>query len=147
MRFTYHFQKVVDLKSTEKTQAEWLLSSAIGKLKSEEQHLMELVRDKENMLQGISSSSQQSLSAANLQEMNRYIHYLDECISRKNNDVAYAQVNVKKNQDFLNDKMLDEKVWMEAREKAKMHFQQEMLLREQNELDEMATVRFAVKAR
>lgn len=43
--------------------------------------------------------------------------------------------------------MLDEKVWMEAREKAKMHFQQEMLLREQNELDEMATVRFAVKAR
>ncbi|WIV20779.1 flagellar export protein FliJ [Paenibacillus polygoni] len=147
MGFTYHFQKVVDLKAKEKTQAEWLLSSAIGKLQAEENHLLELVRDRENLLEGISSFSLQSASASSLQEMNRYIHYLDECISRKNNDVAHAEVNVKQNQAFLNDKMLDEKVWNQAREKEKMHYQQEMLLKEQNELDEMATVRFAVRAR
>lgn len=147
MGFTYHFQKVVDLKSKEKTQAEWLLSSAIGKLQAEEMHLMELVQDRESMMEGISSFSLQTASVSSLQEMNRYVHYLDECISRKSNDVAHAEVNVKKNQDFLNDKMLDEKVWNQARDKAKMYYQQEMLLREQNELDEMATVRFAVKAR
>ncbi|GIP43738.1 hypothetical protein J45TS6_21970 [Paenibacillus sp. J45TS6] len=147
MGFTYHFQKVVDLKAKEKTQAEWLLSSAIGKLQAEENHLLELVRDRENLMEGISSFSLQSASASSLQEMNRYVHYLDECISRKNNDVAHAEVNVKQNQAFLNDKMLDEKVWNQAREKEKMHYQQEMLLREQNELDEMATVRFAVRAR
>lgn len=147
MGFTYHFQKVVDLKAKEKTQAEWLLSSAIGKLQAEENHLLELVRDRENLMEGISSFSLQSASASSLQEMNRYVHYLDECITRKNNDVAHAEVNVKQNQAFLNDKMLDEKVWNQAREKEKMHYQQEMLLREQNELDEMATVRFAVRAR
>lgn len=147
MGFTYHFQKVVDLKAKEKTQAEWLLSSAIGKLQAEENHLLELVRDRENLMEGISSFSLQSASASSLQEMNRYVHYLDECISRKNNDVAHAEVNVKQNQAFLNDKMLDEKVWNQAREKEKMHYQQEMLLKEQNELDEMATVRFAVRAR
>ena len=147
MGFTYHFQKVVDLKAKEKTQAEWLLSSAIGKLQAEENHLLELVRDRENLMEGISSFSLQSASASSLQEMNRYVHYLDECISRKNNDVAHAEVNVKQNQAFLNDKMLDEKVWNQAREKEKMHYQQEILLREQNELDEMATVRFAVRAR
>lgn len=147
MGFTYHFQKVVDLKSKEKTQAEWLLSSAIGKLQAEENHLLELVRDRENLMEGISSFSLQRASASSLQEMNRYVHYLDECITRKNNDVAHAEVKVKQNQAFLNDKMLDEKVWNQAREKEKMHYQQEMLLREQNELDEMATVRFAVRAR
>ncbi|MMZ70906.1 hypothetical protein D1872_340920 [compost metagenome] len=47
----------------------------------------------------------------------------------------------------LTDKMLDEQVWLKAREKAKVRFQQELLLQEQNELDEMATVRFAMRAR
>ena len=78
--------------------------------------------------------------------MQRYVYHLDECITKKNTDVKHAQVNVQRNQTFLNGKMVDEKVWLEARDKAKIKFQQEMLLREQNDLDEMATVRFAAKA-
>ncbi|MGV2795025.1 flagellar export protein FliJ, partial [Clostridium perfringens] len=36
MRFRYVYQKVVDLKSNEKTQAEWMLSAAVGILQAEQ---------------------------------------------------------------------------------------------------------------
>lgn len=146
MKFRYHFQKVVDLKSNEKTQAEWMLSTAIGKLQTEEEHLIQLLNDRSNLIGIIQSATENTASVNSLQEMQRYVHHLDECISRKNNDVKHAQVNVQRNQTFLNGKMVDEKVWLGARDKAKIKFQQEMLLREQNDLDEMATVRFAAKA-
>ncbi|WP_405172378.1 flagellar export protein FliJ [Paenibacillus sp. FSL H8-0280] len=146
MKFRYHFQKVVDLKSNEKTQAEWMLSTAIGKLQTEEEHLIQLLNDRNNLIGIIQSATENTASVNSLQEMQRYVHHLDECISRKNNDVKHAQVNVQRNQTFLNGKMVDEKVWLGARDKAKIKFQQEMLLREQNDLDEMATVRFAAKA-
>lgn len=51
-----------------------------------------------------------------------------------------------KKQDQLSTKVLDEKVWLKAKDKAETQFQQSMILREQNELDEMATVRFAMKS-
>ncbi|GAS81021.1 flagellar export protein FliJ [Paenibacillus amylolyticus] len=146
MKFRYHFQKVVDLKSNEKTQAEWMLSTAIGKLQTEEEHLIQLLNDRSNLVGIIQSATENTASVNSLQEMQRYVHHLDECISRKNSDVKHAQVNVQRNQTFLNGKMIDEKVWLGARDKAKIKFQQEMLLREQNDLDEMATVRFAAKA-
>ncbi|WP_339184049.1 flagellar export protein FliJ [Paenibacillus sp. FSL R5-0701] len=146
MKFRYHFQKVVDLKSNEKTQAEWMLSTAIGKLQTEEEHLIQLLNDRNNLVGIIQSATENTASINSLQEMQRYVHHLDECISRKNNDVKHAQVNVQRNQTFLNGKMVDEKVWLGARDKAKIKFQQDMLLREQNDLDEMATVRFAAKA-
>ncbi|CAM4484576.1 flagellar export protein FliJ [Paenibacillus xylanexedens] len=146
MKFRYHFQKVVDLKSNEKTQAEWMLSTAIGKLQTEEEHLIQLLNDRSNLIGIIQSATENTASVNSLQEMQRYVHHLDECISRKNSDVKHAQVNVQRNQTFLNGKMVDEKVWLGARDKAKINFQQEMLLREQNDLDEMATVRFAAKA-
>ncbi|MEK4110767.1 flagellar FliJ protein [Paenibacillus sp. DS2363] len=146
MKFRYHFQKVVDLKSNEKTQAEWMLSTAIGKLQTEEEHLIQLLNDRNNLVGIIQSATENTASVNSLQEMQRYVHHLDECISRKNSDVKHAQVNVQRNQTFLNGKMVDEKVWLGARDKAKIKFQQEMLLREQNDLDEMATVRFAAKA-
>ncbi|WP_340029920.1 flagellar export protein FliJ [Paenibacillus sp. FSL H7-0940] len=146
MKFRYHFQKVVDLKSNEKTQAEWMLSTAIGKLQTEEDHLIQLLNDRSNLIGIIQSATENTASVNSLQEMQRYVYHLDECISRKNSDVKHAQVNVQRNQTFLNGKMVDEKVWLGARDKAKIKFQQEMLLREQNDLDEMATVRFAAKA-
>ncbi|MBU5350953.1 flagellar export protein FliJ [Paenibacillus silvae] len=146
MKFRYHFQKVVDLKSNEKTQAEWMLSSAIGKLQTEEEHLMQLINDRNSLMEIIQSSAESCASASSLQELQRYAYHLDECISKKSSDVKHAQVNVQRNQTFLNGKVIDEKVWLGARDKAKIRFQQEMLLREQNDLDEMATVRFAAKA-
>lgn len=147
MRFQYSFQKVVDLKTNEKSQAEWLLSSAVGELQAEEQTLQQLVSERNRVMMTIQSTAGDCAPLSKIQEMQAYINHLDQCIARKNKDVQHAQQNVQSKQTFLTDKMLDEQVWLKAREKASVRFQQEMLLREQNELDEMASVRFAMRAR
>ncbi|ADM69723.1 MULTISPECIES: flagellar export protein FliJ [Paenibacillus] len=147
MRFQYSFQKVVDLKTNEKSQAEWLLSSAVGQLQAEEQTLTQLVGERNRVISAIQKAAEDCAPLSTIQELQAYVNHLDQCITRKHRDVQYAQQNVQSKQTVLTDKMLDEQVWLKAREKANVKFQQEMLLREQNELDEMASVRFAMKAR
>ncbi|MFD3260924.1 flagellar export protein FliJ [Paenibacillus lentus] len=147
MRFHYVYQKVVDLKSNQKTQAEWLLSAAVGQLQAEQRSLELLEEDKVKTFSAIQSEMENKASMIKLQELQRYMDYLENCISIKIGDIQRAEVNVEKKKAVLNGKMLDEKVWLKAKEKAKAKYQHEMLLREQNELDEIATVRFAMRAR
>ncbi|WP_339266232.1 flagellar export protein FliJ [Paenibacillus sp. FSL W8-0187] len=147
MKFHYAFQKIVDLKSNEKTQAEWMLSSAIGKLQAEEKSLNELYEMRDQMYRAQQEVASRCVPVAEIRNIQVYAEYLEECIERKRDDIRIAHVNVTKKQKALSDKMLDEKVWLKARDKSQEKFRHESLLREQNELDEMATVRFAIKAR
>ncbi|OZB97800.1 flagellar export protein FliJ [Paenibacillus sp. XY044] len=147
MRFQYAFQKIVDLKSNERTQAEWMLSSAIGKLQAEEKSLGELLDIRENMAKQLQEAAGQCVPVSMIQEIQAYVEYLDQCIRMKHVEVNRANMKVQMQQNHLSTKMLDENVWLKARDKAKTAFQQQALLHEQNELDEMATVRFAMSAR
>ncbi|SET43758.1 flagellar export protein FliJ [Paenibacillus sp. NFR01] len=146
MRFHYTFQKVVDLKGNERTQAEWMLSSALGELQAQEKSLDELLSQRYEMVLALQSAAQQATPMAKIREMQDYVEYLDSCIARKHSDINLAHQEVQHKQDQLNTKMLDEKVWLKAKDKAQAIFQHNMNLREQNELDEMATVRFAMKS-
>lgn len=146
MKFRYVYQKIVDLKTNEKTQAEWMLSEAVTQLQVEQRSLEQLFEDRKQTAAVIQNEMEHSASVIKLQELQRYMDYLDQCIAFKTKDVHKAEINVEKKKSFLSSKMLDEKVWLKAKEKATNKFQHEMLLREQNELDEMATVRFAMRA-
>ena len=147
MKFRYVYQKVVDLKSNEKTQAEWMLSAAVGHLQSEQRSLNQLFEDKRATFIAIQSEMENKASVIKLQELQRYMDFIEQSILNKSRDVQRAEINVDNKKKFLNGKMLDEKVWLKAKEKEQNKYQHEMLLREQNELDEMATVRFAMRAR
>jgi flagellar FliJ protein len=146
MRFHYTFQKVVDLKGNEKTQAEWMLSSALGELQAQEKSLEELISQRSVLMSSLQSAAAQKTPMAKLREMQDYVDYLDKCIARKHADISRAHIEVQRKQDHLSTKVLDEKVWLKAKDKAQTAFLQNMSLREQNELDEMATVRFAMKS-
>lgn len=146
MRFHYTFQKVVDLKGNEKTQAEWMLSSALGELQAQERSLDELTYQRSTLMLSLQNATEHKTPMAKIREMQEYVDYLDHCIARKHSDIKRAHQEVQSKQDQLSTKVLDEKVWLKARDKAEMLFQQSMILREQNELDEMATVRFAMKS-
>lgn len=147
MKFRYVYQKVVDLKSNEKTQAEWMLSAAVGQLQLEQHSLDQLFEEQSRTASVIQSEMENSAPMNKLQELQRYMESIEQAITRKISDVQRAEINVENKKMVLNGKMLDEKVWLKAKEKARDKFQHEMLLREQNELDEMATVRFAMRAR
>lgn len=146
MRFHYTFQKVVDLKGNEKTQAEWMLSTALGELQAQEKSLEELMIQRTEVILSLQSTVEQRASMVKIREMQDYVDYLDKCIARKHADINLAHQEVQHKQDQLSGKVLDEKVWLKAKDKAQELFQKSMNLREQNELDEMATVRFAMKS-
>ncbi|WP_410515011.1 flagellar export protein FliJ [Paenibacillus sp. BR2-3] len=146
MRFHYTFQKVVDLKGNEKTQAEWMLSTALGELQAQEKSLDELLVQRNEVIFSLQSSAEQRTSMIKIREMQDYVDFLDKCIARKHAEINRAHQEVQHKQDQLSTKVLDEKVWLKAKDKAQQLFQQSMNLREQNELDEMATVRFAMKS-
>ncbi|WP_138493977.1 flagellar export protein FliJ [Paenibacillus pinistramenti] len=147
MKFNYAFQKVVDLKTNEKRQAEWMLSAAVGILQNEMSSLEQLLEDKRRLAASMQEEAQKTASCLSLQAMQQYAEHLERCIASKSKDVDHAEQNVEQNKAHLSSRMLDEKVWLKARDKSLQAFRQQMLLREQSELDEMATVRFAMKAR
>lgn len=142
MRFRYSFQKIVDLKNTEKTQAEWVLSGAVGRLREEEESLTSLRSEKENVQWAMCRSAEQAVPVSELMAYQHYVAHLEHRIERKCEDVLYAERVVVQKREALSSKMMEEKVWSQAREKAFRQFQAEMLKKEQEELDEIAVVRF-----
>lgn len=108
--------------------------------------LDELIEQRSTVMLSLQTAAQQKTPMAKLREMQDYVDYLDKCIARKLSDISLAHIEVQSKQDQLSTKVLDEKVWLKAKDKAQTAFVQNMNLREQNELDEMATVRFAMKS-
>ncbi|MBP1991337.1 flagellar export protein FliJ [Paenibacillus eucommiae] len=142
MKFQYSFQQIVNLKNNEKTQAEWILSEAIVRLHSEENGLTELDRQKTELSEQISKASADSIIISEMLLLQNYMNHLDQEIIKKNREVQIAQRLVVKEQAHLSEKMIDEKVWMKAREKAYVQFQALSGKKEQEALDEMTTNRF-----
>lgn len=142
MGFRYAFQKIVDLKSNEKTQAEWILSGAVTRLQGEEQTLYDLQAERDSVHQQINSSSGQSITISKLQMLQQYLEHLDQRIQAKSQDVERAHRNVIQTREHLTEKMTEEKVWNRARDKAKQSFQSMVLKRDQDALDELAAARY-----
>ena len=140
--FHYSFQKVVDLKSSQKTQAEWLLSDALTALSVEEMSLRELMLAKEEWDEKLQRSAQQAIPLSEVRMIGQYLEHLQTCIDKKRLDVKQAERVVERNRSQLADKVKDEKVWLKAKDHAWDKFRHALQLKEQNELDEMATVRF-----
>ncbi|WP_159884398.1 flagellar export protein FliJ [Paenibacillus puerhi] len=142
MRFRYAFQKIVDLKENEKTQAEWVLSEAIGVMRREETTLTELQQSKYDMQEELHKVSGHRTTVSNLLVLQGYVDHIEGRIQSKQRDLQQAKTVVQLKQEDLNGKVLQEKVWNKAKEKAYQRFAADLLKKEQDQLDEMATNRY-----
>jgi flagellar FliJ protein len=147
MSFRYPLQKIVDLKGSEKSMAEWEYAAALGKLRNEEELLQHLYDERHEIERQLQETSVRPTPLTRLLSMQRYIEILDERIQRQHEGVRAAELLVRKRQGHLTDKMVDEKVWLNARDRALERFRIDRLAKEQNELDEIAIVRAAAAAR
>jgi flagellar FliJ protein len=139
--FRYSLQKIVDLKANEKTQAEWILSHAMGILQDEEQSLNTLHLEKNDLHSDLSSAIVTNANISQLRVYQTYMNHLESQISRKKVDVQRAEQDVQHQKVHLTDKMIDEKVWSKAKERAKVGFEVLERTKDQQILDEMATNR------
>ena len=141
MAFRYSLQKIVDLKGNQKTQAEWMLSEAIGKLREEELALGRLLRERSEQQELLRQAAEAAAPVADLRALQHYIDHLQHLIERKSEEVSSAQGRVSQCQQVLMDRTIDEKVWLKSRDRAYQSFLSLMLKKEQAELDEIASVR------
>lgn len=140
MRFRYPLQKIVDLKSNEKSQAEWILSQALAHLRLEEQSLEQLVANREMLANQINESAKGRISVVDLTNLQSYLEYMDTLIAQKNQNVLQAKREVVDKSIIVTNKSIDEKVWLKARKRSYDTFAKEQLRQEQYILDEMAAV-------
>lgn len=145
MRFRYPLQKIVDLKGSEKSMAEWEYAASLGRLRSEEEQLDQLRQERGAYEQELTERSAKPTALAELHLLQDYISFLDDRIRQQRQGVRAAEEHVQQRQVFLTDKMMDEKVWQNARSKSLQKYRQEALIREQNELDEIALRRASAR--
>ena len=141
MTFQFSLQRIVDLKIRQKSLAEWHLSKALGQLAAGEVALEELEREKKRVQQRMSKQLDK-ISVLQLQQLEYYLFALNKRIEQKRQEINEAQSQVFQKKDALKGKMIDEKVWTQARERARVLYRTEELRKEQNTLDDLATSRF-----
>lgn len=142
MRFTYPFQKIVDLKLNEKKLAESVLSQAVGVLASKEQQLSSVQAEKLRVQEQLAVGAGTSLSVSELTMKQQYVNFLEERIRTTQAEVRSAEHQVETRRVELSEKTIDQKVWMKAREKAFLSHQHEVGKRTQNELDDIVSARW-----
>lgn len=141
MRFAYPLQKIVDLKANEKKQAESDLSQAIMTLTEEERKRDELVTAKHSFQERVTGEDAVTLTVSDLMLTQHYIDHLDDQIRRTDRSIDQAEQNVEQTRQHLTDRMIDEKIWAKAREKALTVHMAEAEKAAQNELDDAAILR------
>jgi len=140
--FKYTFQKIVDLKESEKTQAEWMLSEAIAELSAMETQLNELEQQETIWQLKLEQSVTVPTSMQEVMTIQHYIDFYKHAIEQKKLDIKRASKKVDVRRVELASKMKEEKVWLKAKDNAHAQFKHDIQLKEQNELDEMASIRY-----
>jgi flagellar FliJ protein len=143
MRFRYPLQKIVDLKGSEKSMAEWEYAASMSSLREEEEQLHLLISERGETEDRLGTTAAAPVTLAELAALQQYLDVLDGKIRRQLHEVETAEAQVRVRQGRLAEKSVDEKVWLNTREKAFERFRYESLVKEQNELDEIAIVRAA----
>lgn len=144
MKFRYALQKIVDLKSSEKSMAEWAYAAALGRLRQEEKALQQLLDERAHVEGQMMAAAQKRMTLAELAWNQQYLEVLDMRIRRQIEGVAAADAQAQAKRNGLVEKSVDEKVWQNAREKSYERYKMEWLRQQQHELDEIATVRATV---
>lgn len=140
--FKYTFQKIVDLKESEKIQAEWMLSEAIAELNEQQKQLEHLENQEKVWQQKLEDSVLVPTTMQDVITIQHYIDFYIQAIVEKKLVIQKVKQKVDMRRQELASKMKEEKVWVKAKDNAYSQFKQAVQLKEQNELDEMASIRF-----
>lgn len=144
MKFQYPLQKIVDLKNNERTQAEWMLSAALSELYTEQEQLKALLESKEQLGHILTEASMNSVKISEIVNIQQYITFVDGQIEAKDEDVKIAQHRVTHKKTQLSDKLIDEKIWDKAKERAFSVHRAVVQKKEQEQLDDFATMRYNI---
>ena len=100
-----------------------------------------------SMRQRLEERQQEGLSIIDLLKEEEHITYLEGQLQQKRNQLIEVEHQVSEQQDTLASKVREEKTWQSIKETRKEEFYHDMKMIEQNELDDLNTVRAYMLAR
>lgn len=141
MKFRYPLQKVVDLKSNQRTQAEWLLAEAIGVFNKRQTTFDQLQLQIRQTQQEMDQATQGASPISRIQMLQEHLNYLQLQLGEEQIRLQQAEKKMEQTQQKLTDKMRDEKVWTTSKDNAYSRFVAEQQKKEQQDIDELASAR------
>lgn len=127
--------------------AEWEFAASLSVLRKEEERMETLQQERRALVRQLEETTQRPTALNRLTELHLYFEIIDQRIREQHEGVRIASEQVTRRQSQLKDKMVDEKVWLNAKDRAYERFRTEWLNKEQSELDEIAIVRSAAVSR
>lgn len=142
MSFQFRFEKIVTMKEKEKESA-FHEMNVFKKLKETAEHqLLDLVEKKESYVRDYQNLMRISISVTDIQEREQYIHFLNKQIEKIRGKVSELTQEFNLKSNLLLAKNQEEKIWSSWREKSLEEYTAKINREEQNQLDEMAVLRY-----
>lgn len=144
-KFSFHLQKILDLKEKEREQAEWAFGRSLQRKAEVEAKLLELTQHREEVSGTLYQMQQQTCSASRLIEVNRYQLAVEQAIHTQRETLYGCEREVEERKQILASRMQESKLWEKLRERAKERFDLAQKQLEQKELDEIGTSRYTLQ--
>ncbi|MDO6656348.1 flagellar export protein FliJ [Anaerobacillus sp. 1_MG-2023] len=145
--FHFPFQRILDVKENEKSQAQLEMAESLKAQVDIERSLRDLEQAVLSMRQRLEERQQEGVSIIDLLKEEEHITYLEGQLNQKRNQLIQVEHQVSEQQDTLASKVREEKTWQSIKETRKEEFYHDMKMIEQNELDDLNTVRAYMLAR
>ena len=137
--FTFHLQKVLDLKEKEREQAEWAYGRSVQRKTEEEGKLLELFERSDDMARMLVKVQEQPCKASQLSMISQYRQAVERSIHHQQQTVLGMEQEVERCQMRLRERMRESKLWQRMRERSLALYLEAEKAREQKELDEIGT--------
>ncbi|MEO2076753.1 MAG: flagellar export protein FliJ [Bacillus sp. (in: firmicutes)] len=142
MSFQFRFEKILTMKEKEKESALHEMNVVKHMKETVEKQLLDLVEKKESYIMAFEKIANQSIKVTDIQEREQYIHFLNKQIDRLRKKVLEITQEFNRKSHLLVAKNQEEKMWSSWREKSLDEYTEKIKREEQNQLDEMAVIRY-----
>lgn len=146
-KFSFHLQKVLELKEKETEQAKWAFGKSVQRKLEEETKMYQLAERREEITVFLHEMQHQPCSAAQLNEITRYRQSIDRAMMTQQKTIHGCEQEMERCKSHLTNRMQESQVWQRLRQKAEDEFIGAVKLREQKELDEIGSSRYLRSSR
>ena len=140
-RFQFPFQRILDVKENEKSQAQLEMAESLKVQVDLEHSLATLEQEVYSKRLRLEQRQLDGLSITDLLKEEEHIAYLERQLQQKKQQLNQIEEQLSEQKDTLASKVKEEKTWQSIKETRKEEFHRDMQILEQNELDDLTTVR------
>jgi len=142
MSFQFRFEKILTMKEKETESVLHEMNVFKTMKETAERQLLDLIEKKDNYVRDYQTMMRNSLRVTDILDKEQYIHFLNKQIEKVRKKVNELTHELHLKNTLLLAKNQEEKIWSTWREKSFEEYTVKINREEQNQLDEIAVLRY-----